>query len=158
MANTTYLKKIVEPFLLEWAGKKIGVALEPRKVVVGHRMDGSPVQFEFDGVSEDGMVGVCVSASTSYKIGQERKFFMEATLLNRVLRFKRRVMVFVEGHIWEGFKNRCDGLVDLKQIEPLICTSLPKEMRAKIAEIYKASAEEVGDRSGRGTKVPGRRR
>ena len=158
MANTSYLRKTVEPFLLEWTGKQLGVAVKPCKVVVGHRMDGIPVRFEFDGVSEDGTVGVCVSASTSYKVGQERKFFKEATLLNRVRQFERRVMVFVEGHVWEGFKNQDDGLVDLKQIEPLICTCLPEEMRAKIAEIYKASAKEVGDRSGRGTKIPGRRR
>jgi len=158
MANTSYLRKTVEPFLLEWTGKQLGVVVKPCKVVVGQRMDGSPVHFEFDGVSEDGTVGVCVSASTSYKVGQERKFFKEATLLNRVPGFKRRVMVFIEGYMWESFKNRCDGLVDLKRIEPLICTSLPEEMRAKIAEIYKASAKEVGDRSGRGTKVPGRRR
>ena len=158
MANTSYLKKTVEPFLLEWAAQQIGVRLKPCKVVVGHTMDGNAVRFEFDGVSEDGTVGVCISASSSYKVGQMRKFFMDATLLNRVKRFKRRVMVFIEEHVWEGFKNQCDGLVDLKRIEPLICTKLPREMRAKIAEIYKASAEEVGDRSGRGIKVPRRRR
>ena len=158
MANTSYLKKTVEPFLLKWAEKQTGVELKPFKVVVGHRMDGSPVQFEFDGVSENGAVGVCVSASSSFKVGQERKLFMDATLLNRVHQFNRRLMVFIESHVWEGFKNRCDGLVDLKSIEPLVCTNLPQEMRDKIVEIYKVSAEEVGDRRGRGTKVPGRRR
>lgn len=158
MADTTYLKKTVEPFLLEWAAQQIGVVLEPRKVVVGHRMDGSSVHFKFDGVSEDGTIGVCVSASTSYKTGQKRKLFMDATLLNRCRRFKRRIMIFIEKYVWEGFKNECDGLVDLNKIEPWICTELPKEMQLKIAEIYKKSAEEVGDRSGRGIKVPGRRR
>jgi hypothetical protein len=87
-----------------------------------------------------------------------RKFFMEATLLNRVRRFKRRVMVFVERHVWDGFKNQCDGLIDLKKIEPLICTRLPREMRAGIGAVYEASAREVGDRSGRGIRIPGRRR
>lgn len=158
MANTSYLRKTVEPFLVGWAAKQIGVGLKPCRVEVGRTMVGTPVRFEFDGVSADGTVGVCVSASTSYKVGQMRKFFMEATLLNRVPQFGRRVMVFVDNHVWEGFKNQCDGLVDLKRIQPLVCNELPLEMRTKIGEIYKASAEEVGDRSGRGTKVPGRRR
>ncbi|MBN2594503.1 MAG: hypothetical protein JXA81_13425 [Sedimentisphaerales bacterium] len=158
MADTSYLKKTVEPFLLRWTAQQIDVELKPCKVVVGHAMDGSSVRFEFDGVSDDGTVGICISASSSYKVGQMRKFFMEATLLNRIPQFKRRIMVFVEKHVWEGFKNQCDGLVDLDRIEGLICSDLPQDMRAKIAEIYKVSAEEVGDRSGRGIKVPGRRR
>jgi len=158
MANTSYLRKTVEPFLVEWAAKQIGVGLKPCKVEVGRTMGETPVRFEFDGVSADGTVAVCVSASTSYKVGQMRKFFMEATLLNRVPQFGRRIMVFIESHVWEGFKNQCDGLVDLKRIQALICTELPPEMRAKIGEIYRASAQEVGDKSGRGTKVPGTRR
>jgi hypothetical protein len=113
MANTSYLRKTVQPFLLKWTTQQIGVGLKPRKMVVGHAMDGSPVPFESDGVSDDGTVGVCISASTSYKVGQMRKSFMEATLLNRVVQFNRCIMVFVEKHVWEGFKNQCDGLVDL---------------------------------------------
>ena len=157
MANTTYLKKTVEPYLLEWTRKQIGVPLVKKRVVVGPDSEGRPVSFEFDGVSEDGTVGVCISASTSYKTGQMRKFFMEATLLNRVPQFKRRIMVFVEPQMWESFRNQCDGLVDLKSIEPLICTDLPPEMRAGIVQVYAASAREVGDKAGRGTRVPGRR-
>ena len=158
MADTTYLRRSVEPYLINWAGKRLGTTLKPVKEFVGKNSNGEPVHYEFDGVSEDGTIGVCVSASTSYKTGQMRKLFMDATLLNRCRRFRRRIMVFVEEHVWKGFKNQCDGLVDLDKIEPLICADLPQEMRQKIAEIYKASAEEVGDRSGRGTKVPGRRR
>jgi len=91
-------------------------------------------------------------------MGQMRKFFLDATLLNRCPRFKRRVMVFVEKHVWEGFKNRCDGMVDLCRIEPSVCTDLPPDMRGRIEQIYITSAKEVGDRSGRGTKTPGKRK
>lgn len=157
MADTSYLRGVVEPYLRSWTAKRIGVPLAERRVVVGEDSEGRPVSFKFDGVSEDGTVGVCISASTSYKTGQMRKFFMEATLLNRVPEFERRIMVFVEPQMWESFKNQCDGLVDLKRIEPLICTDLPPEMRAGIAQVYAASAREVGDKAGRGTRVPGRR-
>ncbi len=158
MANTSYLRKVVGPYLLEWTARQIGVHLAEKRVVVGYDSDESPVPYRFDGVSEDGTVGVCVTASTSYKVGQMRKLFLEATLLNRARQFNRRIMVFVEEHMWEGFKNQCDGLVDLKNIEPMICTVLPDEMRLKIHEIYAESAREVGDKSGRGVRTPGRRR
>ncbi|MHC4618998.1 MAG: hypothetical protein ACYTEQ_14740 [Planctomycetota bacterium] len=158
MADTSYLRRVVEPYLLNWAGKRLGTTFTPGRESVGKNSDGERVHYAFDGVSEDGKIGVCVSASASYKTGQMRKLFMDATLLNRARRFRRRIMVFVEKHVWDGFKNQCDGLVDLDRIEPLICSDLPQDMRAKIEEIYKASAEEVGDRSGRGIKVPGRRR
>ena len=158
MADTLYLKRVVEPYLVNWVSRRLGTTFTPGREFVGKSSNGERVHYAFDGVSEDGKIGVCVSASTSYKTGQMRKLFMDATLLNRCHRFKRRIMIFVEKHVWEGFKNQCDGLVDLNKIEPLICTNLPQDMRAKIAEIYKASADEVGDRSGRGTKVPGRRR
>lgn len=158
MADTSYLRRVVEPYLVDWVSRRLEIPLKPGKEFVGRNSNGEPVHYAFDGISPSGEIGVCISASTSYKTGQMRKLFMDATLLNRAPRFKRRIMVFVERHVWEGFKNQCDGLVDLKRIEPLICTSLPEEMRAKITEIYKASAKEVGDRSGRGTKIPGRRR
>jgi hypothetical protein len=158
MADTSYLRRVVEPYLVNWVSRRLGTTFTPGREFVGKSSNGERVHYAFDGVSEDGKIGVCVSASTSYKTGQMRKLFMDATLLNRCHRFKRRIMVFVEKHVWEGFKNQCDGLVDLNKIEPLICTNLPQDMRAKIAEIYKASADEVGDRSGRGTKVPGKRR
>ena len=157
MANTSYLKKVVEPYLLDWASRQIGVPLKPAKVVVGQDSEGRDVRFAFDGVSEDGTIGVCVSASSSYKVGQARKYFMEATLLNRCSQFKRRIMVFTNPICWEGFRNAYDGLVDLKDIEPMICKNLPREMKAEIQRIYEISAKEVGDKSGPGTRIPKRR-
>jgi len=158
MADTSYLRRVVEPYLLNWTGKLLRTQLEPRREYVGESSDGRPVHFAFDGVSRDGNIGVCVSASTAYKTGQMRKLFLDATLLNRCPRFRRRIMVFVEKHVWEGFKNQCDGLVDLCKIEALICADLPSDMRAKIEQVYQASAREVGDQSGRATRTPGKRR
>ena len=158
MANTSYLRMVVHPYLLDWVSKRIGVPLGPAKVIVGYDGDGCPVRFGFDGVSDDETIGVCISASSSYKTGQMRVYFMEATLLNRCRQFRRRIMAFTGTASWEGFRNQCDGLVDLKNIEPLICDDLPEEMRLKIQEVYTESAKEVGDRSGPGVRIPGRRR
>lgn len=152
MANTTYLKKTVEAYLRDWAAAELGAPLVKRKVEVGRKLDGNPAYFEFDGVSQDGRIGVVISASLSYKSGQKLKYFMEATLLNRVPDFDRRVMLFITEDCWLGFKKDCDGRVDLNRIEPLICTSnnMPPEMRSGIEAIYTESAKEVGDKSGPG--------
>lgn len=158
MADTSYIKKVVEPYLREWTSEQIGVPLRKEKIVVGYNTENQPVSFEFDGVSEDKKIGVCISASSSYKIGQMRKYFVDATLLNRVQSFKRRIMVFINNNSWKGFKNQCDGMIDLKNIESLICTELPEEMRKEIHKIYQKSAAEVGDKSGPGLKLPGRRK
>jgi len=157
MADCSYLKTEVEPFLVNWAARKIGVPLRPQKVVVGQDSGGRPVSFAFDGVSPDGTIGVCVSASSSYKVGQMRKYFMEAAVLNGCRQFARRIMVFTNRGNWEGFLNQCDGLLELSRIEPLICDELPDPMRARIREIYTNAAREVGDRSGPGKRVPAKR-
>lgn len=150
MADTTYLKNTVEPFLRDWASRQLGVTLTKRRIEVGLNSEGRPVSFEFDGVSEDGTVGVFISASSSYKTGQMLKYFREATLLNRVSGFTRRIMVFTNENSWQGFKNQCDGLVDLGRIEPMICSDMPAEMRAKIDLMFPGLANEVGAKSGPG--------
>lgn len=157
MANTTYLKKDVEEFLRRWTSQRLGVALIKKRVEVGPDSEGRPVSFEFDGVSTDETIGVFISASSSYKTGQMRKYFMEATLLNRVTSFKRRIMVFINEIAWHNFKNQCDGLIDLDRIEPLICSELPANMKSEIERIYTESALEVGNKSGPGKAVHARR-
>ena len=158
MADTSYLRNTVEPYLLNWLSAKIGQPLEPAKVVVGQDTDGRPVRFAFDGVSNDGTIGVCISASCSYKTGQMRKYFMEASILCRCSQFRRRIMLFTNAACWNGFRNQCDGLVDLSKIEAVVCNDLSDEMRRKINEVYMASAKEVGDKAGPGTLVSGKRR
>jgi len=158
MANTSYLKKEVEPVLVQWASEKLGVPLSKKRVVVGQNSQGEDVSFEFDGVSADGGIAVCVSASSSYKTGQMRKFFMEATLLNQVPQFRQRAMVFISENIRKGFKNQCDGLVDLGKIELLVCTDLREDMKVKIREIFRSAAKEVRAKRGPGKHVQRRRR
>jgi hypothetical protein len=157
MADTSYLKQVVEPFLLHWTSKHIGVALVKRTVPVGKADDGRIVPYEFDGVSPDGTVGVCISASSSYKTGQMRKFFMEATLLNRVPEFRRRIMVFTDDRMRLAFCNQCDGLADLTHIEFLSCTEMPSEMKERALKVCRKAADEVGDKSGREFRMPRKR-
>ena len=160
MANTSYLTRDVEPYLRDWASARLGVKLSKQRIVVGRNQLGNPVSFEFDGVSCDQTIGVCISSSTSYKVGQARKYFMEATLLNRVPTFKRRVMLFIHPISPTNFARQFDGLIDMSSIELLVCpfSDIPPNMLEKIAEIYQLASKEVGDKSGPGVKMYGMRR
>ena len=89
MADSTYLKNVVEPFIVQWVSRRIGVALQRQPFPVGPRTDGAPANFEFDGVSEDGQTGLLVSASHTVKPGGTRKLHVDASLLLRAA-FQRR--------------------------------------------------------------------
>ncbi len=145
MANTEYLKRVVEPYIVHWVSRNICITLKPEPIVVGKNSDGDDVPFTFDGVSADHTVGVLVSTSHTIKTGGYRKLYMDASLLNRA-GFRRKIMAFVSRDVWQNFKNRCDGLVDLAGIQPMFCEELTEEMRIQIATIQKDSKRVVGDK------------
>ena len=155
MADTTYLKYIVEPFIVQWVSQRIGLTLHPRRFPVGTRTDGTIAHFEFDGVSEDNQTGLLVSTSYTLKPGGTRKLHGDAsTLLNAG--FQRRIMVFVSDEVRQNFLNKCDGLLQLSKVEMLVCDELPLEMREQIAKFQSEAKIEVGDK-GKLWKLGGQR-
>lgn len=156
MADSTYLKNIVEPFVAGWVSQKIGVQLTRRRVPVGPRMDGTVVHFEFDGVSASGDVGLLVSSTQSVKPGAIRKLHMDASILLNTA-FHRRLMAFISDDVRLSFLNKCDGLLPLSQIEILVCDPLPPEIAAEVARFQAQAKTEVGDQ-GKRLKLGGRRR
>lgn len=156
MADTTYLKEVVQPFITRWVSERIGVTLKPRGVPVGQRTDGKLVHFEFDGVSEDGRTGLLVSTCQTVKSGGWRKLFVDAALLLET-DFDRRLLVLVKEDVRENFLNKCDGLLPLSKIEILVCDALSAEMWAEIANVQSAAKKEVGDK-GKQWKPGGQRR
>ena len=156
MADTTYLKEVVQPFITHWVSERIGVTLNPKVVPVGPRTDGTPVHYEFDGVSKDGRIGLLVSTCQTVKSGGWRKLFVDAALLLET-DFDRRLLVLVKENVRENFLNKCDGLLQLTKIEILVCDTLPAEMWAGIAKVQSAAKQEVGDK-GKRWKPGGQRR
>jgi hypothetical protein len=155
MADSSYLRQIVEPFVVQWVSRRIGVTLQTRRFPVGQRTDGKVVQFEFDGVSEDGQTGLLVSTSHTVKPGGTRKLHMDASILLRTA-FRHRLMAFVSEDVRLNFMNKCDGLLELSKIEMLVCNELI-EMQARIAEFQAEAKSEVGDK-GKQWKPGGQRR
>ena len=156
MANTTFLRNVVEPHIVAWLSDRLGIPLKHRQVSVGSRIDGSLVHFAFDGVSDDGEVGVLVSTSHTVKPGGTRKLHVDASVLLQAP-FTRRFMVFVNHDVKANFVNQCDGLLPLSNIEMHVCEDLPADMLAEIAKIQADSKSEVGDK-GRLWKPGGKRR
>lgn len=155
MADSTYLKNILEPFVASWGAEKIGVPLTRRRVAVGPRMDGTVVHFEFDGVSADGAVGLLVSSTQTVKPGGTRKLHTDAAILLNTP-FQRRLMAFISEDVRVNFINKCDGLLPLGRVELLVCDVLPPEMSAEVARFQAQAKTEVGDK-GKVWKVGGQR-
>lgn len=156
MVDTQYLKQAVEPFIVSWVSQHIGIPLQKKRVTVGARMDGTIVHFEFDGVSENGDIGVLVSASHTVKPGGTRKLHVDASILLRAP-FNRRIMAFMDKSVMINFVNKCDGLLPLGAIELMFCDCLPLEMESQIAKIHTEAKAEVGDR-GKSWNPGGKRR
>jgi hypothetical protein len=133
MANSSHIKFVVEPFIVDWVSRRIGIGLSPQQIVVGPRMDGTPVKFSFDGVSKDRQIGLLVSASQTVKPGGVRKLHVDVSILLRAS-FSRRIMAFTNSDVLLNFVNKCDGLLPLCEIEMLLCDSVPGDMLARIAE------------------------
>lgn len=156
MADSTYLKNVVEPFIVQWVSRHIGVALQPCRFPVGPRTDGTPVHFAFDGVSSDGQTGLLVSTSMTVKPGGTRKLHVDASILLHAA-FQRRIMAFVSNDVHQNFLNKCDGLLELSKIEMLVCNELTPEMQAGITKFQAEAKSEVGDK-GKQWKPGGQRR
>jgi len=156
MANTHYLKQVVEPHVVGWLSRRAGILFHPALLAVGPRADGTEAHFAFDGVSADQRAAVLVSTSLTVKSGGTRKLHVDASILLQTP-LDRRVMVFISEDVRRHFANTCDGLLPLSRIEMLVCDDLPDEMRRQIALIQAEAKAEVGDR-GRIRKPGGRRR
>ena len=156
MADSSYLKDVVEPFVAGWVSQRIGVPLTKRRIVGGPRTDGTPVRFEFDGVSEDDKVGLLVSTSLTVKPGGTRKLHVDASILLNTA-FDRRLMAFISEDVRLNFVNKCDGLLPLSRMEMFVCDELPPEMSAAIARFQAKAKAEVGDQ-GKQWKPGGKRR
>lgn len=156
MADSSYLKHVVEPFVVELVSQRISVPLTKGRVAVGPRTDGTPVHFEFDGVSEDGQVGLLVSTTLTVKPGGTRKLHVDASILLNAA-FTRRLMAFINEDVRLNFINKCDGLLPLGRIEMFVCDELPPEMSAAVARFQAEAKAEAGDQ-GKQWKPGGMRR
>jgi len=141
MADSSYITKTVEPFLISWAGNELGETLFRLREKLGMGTSGTSVSFEFDGVNEARTVGVLASASKSMKSGAVRKLIADAAIL-LASPFKKKVLVFAYQLVRTNFENQFRGILDLERIEFMVHPELPECMQRKLEEIHTLARNE----------------
>lgn len=146
MADSTYITKKVEPFLIEWVGQQLQESLTKSREKLGTGASGNSVSFEFDGVNEARTVGVLASASRSMKPGSVRKLVADAAIL-LASKFETKVMVFAYPLVKTNFENQFSGVLALEKIDLMVHPGLPETMQAELEAIHKRASEEQRSKS-----------
>ena len=143
MANTTFIKNQVEPFVQRWLEDEgYGERLEERKVELASKM-----YYNFDAVTEDGsVVAAILSNRAETRGGNEntggvRKALTEIAWLSAVKKpGARRLMVFTDADFMELITKRSRRLGDVKT-KFLFCR-LPEVLQSGLAEVLAAASKE----------------
>ena len=143
MADTTFIKKEIEPYVRKWLGGEFP----------GHRFDEKPVsvgestEHKFDAVAKDGtIVGDILTSRARTRTGREntgavRKACNDVELLNKLPPGKQRVLVFTDGDFCALIKKRANRH-GLGQIQMLVCR-LPDNLQRQLTKVLDdASAEQ----------------
>jgi len=145
MADSAIQKK-VEKWVIESKLPEIfGQAFVPRSL---------PLEwggvFEFDGVSTDGTIGVCVSTS-SYRTGGDRggsgkaqKIKADTLYLLHSKTLKRRFLVFTEEDMLNYFKKQQEkGRFPVAPFIELLLVQIPENLAAQLAVAKQTASSEV---------------
>jgi hypothetical protein len=110
-------------------------------------------EFEFDAVSADGTVVVCVStsccktASGRNAIGKYHKLKADALYLLHTVGAERRAMVFTDAGMLAHFeKERARGRFPPATAIDLIAATLPDNLAGELREATRAASAEVSPR------------
>jgi len=111
-----------EQSIREQLSKEFNINLERRKLLIGHKSDGTPREHEFDLVSPDGKIVGEVKTFKPLKgggrpSGKIDTSFQACYLLEKV-KAQRKLLVLTNKEFFELFKKECDGIVS-KDIEIL---------------------------------------
>lgn len=149
MANSHFIKTLVEPAMRLWLTKDFGMSFSERAMPIRWNGEGAG-SFRFDAVSEDGTIIACLSAAYNLKAGQKHKLMRDATFMWLVPGVKRRVMVVVEQTIAEGLgvELRCGRIPPETEIR---LVDLPFDIRQRLGTFRVKAAKEVG---GSASEVP----
>jgi hypothetical protein len=95
MANSDFIKKLIEPAMRARLSQIYGVAFTERAMPLRWSGEGMG-SFRFDAVSEDGTILACLSTARGLKAGQRHKLLRDATFMWLVPGVKKRVLAVVD--------------------------------------------------------------
>jgi hypothetical protein len=145
MADSALQKEVEKWVISKGLPEKLGQAFVPRSLPL--EWGG---EFEFDGVSADGSVGVCVSTS-SYKTsrqkggsGKAQKIKADTLYLLFAKTLKRRILVFTEKDMLDHFLGqRAKGRFPSASIIELLLVQIPEDLAARLVEAKQTASSEV---------------
>lgn len=143
MADTSPIKKEIEPFVREWLSKRCdNVVLEERSVSLP-----SGGSYKFDAVSLDGLIIASVLCNRPRtRTGREntggvRKALAEIEHMKLLPKTVRKIMVFTDLQFCELIKRRARRF-GTEGIEMLVCNLTPEKERILQKVLENASYEQ----------------
>lgn len=145
MADTSYIKKSIEPYIQRW----LSTIYPGHKFLERHVVLTTGHSHKFDAVSEDTSIvaaALCNRAKTKTgndNTGGIRKASEDVALLNLLPTGITRIMVFTDASFRDLVTKRAKRL-GISQIEMLVCP-LPRPMRSRLIKVLdEASLEQRG--------------
>ncbi len=146
MADTRYLKSIVEDHVRTWLAQEFGQSFKSLFLTLSG-VQGTPRAHEFDAVSEDGMI-VCSIKTASWKTsglkrgsGKVQGAYTELYFLDHV-EAKERFLILTDPEFFESFTRETRGR--LANGVSLLHCPLPEDLCREIAAIRTKSRSELG--------------
>jgi hypothetical protein len=143
MADTTALKKQIEPHVQAWLRKQFGVRF--RRLTVPLTDRGATGQHQFGAVSEDGKIVASVKSLSGRTTGQNLpsakidSSYAEIYYLSLV-QSEKRLLVLTDHEFYKLFCKQSEGMV-VRGVEILYCPLPPDLEKVKEAVRATASAE-----------------
>jgi hypothetical protein len=146
MADTRYLKSIVEDHVRTWLKDQFGQSFKSLFLTLSG-IQGTPRTHEFDAVSEDGTI-ICSIKTASWKTsglkrgaGKIQGAYTELYFLDHV-EAKERFLILTDPEFFECFTRDTRGR--LANGVTLLHCSLPEDLCREIAAIRAKSRSELG--------------
>ena len=143
MADTTFIKREIEPYVREWLSKEFA----------GHKFEERPLPLslaggihKFDAVSEDKtIVGNILSSRRFTRTGREntggrRKLLNDIQFLSLLPQSIQLILVFTDGDFCALARRQCKRLGQ-ERIRTLVCP-LPKQLQARLTKTLNAASQE----------------
>ena len=147
MADTTYVKRTVEPWVREhWLKERYGQTFQSQTMPLSGIGGPDPGKHEFDAVSEDGSIIAAIKGHSFKTAGgnlPSAKFsslYQELYFLSLV-KAKKRLLIFTNQEMYDDFVERSKGKV-AGGIELVYC-ELPKHMRRQVTTIGRRASNEM---------------
>ena len=148
MADTTYIKRVVEPWVRgNWLQGRYGQTFQSQTMPLTGIGGTDPGQHEFDAVSKDGSIIAAIKGHSFKTAGGNLPSAKFASLYQELyfltlVKAKERLLILTNQEMYDDFVKRSKGKV-ADGIELVYC-ELPETIRREVATVGKKASDEMG--------------